>query len=717
MPYRCTLLALLLSSTAFATSMPSLSGPPATPIKPVVEDYFGTKITDPYRWLEDMKSAEFRDWLKAQANYADSMLATIPGRAALRQRLTALADAGASVGGIEQAAGRRFYLKTEPGKDGRRLYMHDGKGERLLLDPDTLGSAAAHVAIDWYSPSPDGRLVAVGVSAGGSEDSELRLLELASGKWLPERIDGAGLNSELGWLHDGSGFFYNRLPPADAKGERERYNKSATYLHKLGTPVASDTGLLGYGLDPARPFDIADIVHLDTVPGSHFVLAEVLHGDAVEHSYYIAPLAKLNGSATPWQRIVTPADKVAGAWLHGDTLYLRSNLDAPRGKLLALDLHHPELAKAKTVLAESPAVLREVAVARDALYIRASEGGVDKLIKLVHGGKAREMALPVQGTIRDLSTDPTRPGALLRLESWVASPRVLALNGKGKLADTGLIKPLAVDFKDYAAKRVMVKSHDGVEVPLSLIAAKAIKRDGSHPTILSGYGAYGITMEARFSATRLAWLEQDGVIAVCHVRGGGEFGEAWHRAGYIQTKANTAKDFIACADYLVKEGYTSPARLAGTGGSAGGITIGGAITARPELFAAAQSAVGISDMLRMELTPNGPPNIAEFGTVTREADFRAMLPNSPYHRIKDGVAYPAVIVTTGANDPRVDAWMPAKLAARLQAASNSHKPVILRVDYDGGHGMGSTKSQQVAESADVWSFFLWRMGVAAYQPK
>ncbi|GAB3261268.1 prolyl oligopeptidase family protein [Chitinimonas naiadis] len=714
MSNRLTLLAFALVATAQAAP---LTAPPATPARPVVDDYFGTKISDPYRWMEDMKSADFRDWLKAQANYADGVLATIPGRTALKQRLTELADASVSVAGIEQAAGRLFYLKTEPGKNGRRLYVRDAKGERLLLDPDTFGSAEAHVAIDWYSPSPDGHLIAVGVSAGGSEDSELRLLDLRTGEWLKERIDGAGLNRQTGWLPDGSGFFYNRLPPADAKGERERYNKSAAWFHKLGTPVSDDQPLFGYGINPDMPFDIADIFYINTAPGSHFALVEVLHGDAIEHSYYIAPLNKLAGAKTAWQRVAAPADKIADAWLHGDTLYLKSNLDAPRSKLLALDLHKPALAHAKLVLPESRAVLREASIASDALYVRASEGGVDKLIRLPFKGKSSEVALPVKGTLRELVSEENRPGVLLRLEGWVESPRVFALNGKtGKVSDTGLIKPSPISFAGYEAKRVMVKSHDGVEVPLSLIAAKGIKLDGSHPTIVSGYGAYGITMEARFTPNRLAWLEKDGVMAVCHVRGGGEFGEEWHRAGFIQTKANTAKDLIACADYLVQQGYTSPAKLAGTGGSAGGITIGGAITARPELFAAAQSAVGVSDMLRMEFTPNGPPNIAEFGTVTKESDFRAMLSNSPYHRIKDGVAYPAVIVTTGANDPRVDAWMPGKLAARLQA-SGTQKPVILRVDYDGGHGMGSTKAQQVAESADVWSFFLWRMGVAGFQPQ
>lgn len=717
MSYRPSLLAFAVFATLPVFSA-SLGTPPATPVRPVVETYFGTQVSDPYRWLEDMKSAEFKAWLKDQALYAQQVLATIPGRLALQQRLIGLADASTSIAGLEVAAGRMFYLKTEPGKDGRRLYVRDIKGERLLLDPDTLKTEESHVAIDWYSPSPDGHLIAIGVSSGGSEDSELRLLDIKTGKWLADRIDRAGLNGQLGWADDGKSFFYNRLPAPDAKGVTERYNKSASYQHVIGQDVSKDVALMGYGVNTAMPFDIADIVTLKTAPGSPYVLAEVAHGDAIEHSFYVVTRDKLQGPATPWQRVAKPEDKIAEAWLHGDQLYLKSNLDAPRGKLLQLALKQADLSKATVALPQAKYVIREANAARDALYVRASEGGVDKLIRLSYQGVVTELTLPVNGTVRDLTTDPVKPGAVYKVEGWVESPRIYRYDSKlDKHLDTKLLKPSPVSFAGYEAKRVMVKSHDGVEVPLSIIAAKGIKLDGTHPTIVTGYGAYGITMEARFSANRMGWLEQDGVMATCHVRGGGEFGEEWHRAAYIYNKANTAKDMVACAEYLIKEGYTSPAKLAGTGGSAGGITIGGAITARPELFAAAQSAVGVSDMLRMELTPNGPPNIAEFGTVTKENDFRAMLSNSPYHRIRDGVAYPAVIVTTGANDPRVDAWMPAKLAARLQAATSSQKPVLLRVDYDGGHGMGSTKAQQVNESADVWSFFLWRMGVPAFQPK
>ncbi|WP_186293317.1 prolyl oligopeptidase family serine peptidase [Chitinimonas sp. BJB300] len=696
-----------------ATAVPL---PPDTPVKPVQEDYFGTTVSDPYRWLEDMQSSEWKRWLKQQADYAEGVLAQIPGRAKLQTRLQQLTDASATVAGVEQAAGRSFYLKSEPGRNGRRLYMRNAQGvESLLLDPDSLVSSGAHYAIDWYSPAPDGRLIAVGVSQGGSEDSELRLLDLQTGQWLEERIDRAGLNNQLGWLPDGKTFFYNRLPQADTQGQRERYNKSAVYLHHVGEPVERDVAVLGWQIAPQHHFEIADIPYVSVAKGASYALATVLHGDATAKSYYIAPLDKISGPDTTWRRIISPADQVTDVVQHGEKLYLLSTLNAPRGKVLELDPNRTAVAKAKVLLPQAGGVIRHVQPAADGLYVKRSDGGIDQLLKVAYVGKAKVLKLPVKGTLRELSADTESRGALFKLEDLTTAPQYYSFDGKVLTGKT-LMSPSTVSFTDAVSERVMVKSHDGVQVPMTILMPRGMKRNGSNPAIVWGYGAYGMTMEARFNPQNKAWLEQGGLMATCHVRGGGEYGETWHRAGYIQTKANTALDLVACADYLVKQGYTSPAKLAGQGRSAGGITIGGAITARPDLFTAANSAVGISDMLRMELTPNGPPNVAEFGTVTRKTDFRVMLNNSPYHRIKDGVAYPAVIVTTGANDPRVDAWMPAKLTARLQAASSSDKPVILRVDYDGGHGMGSTKAQQVAETADVWGFFLWRMGVPGFQP-
>ena len=693
---------------------------PPTPVGSVTDTYLGIVVLDPYRWMEDMKSAEWQAWLKAQAVHTDEVLARIPGRDAMRKRLVELADAGEIMGNVAQAGGRLFYLKIEPGRSNRRLFMRVGTTgpEQLLLDPDKLPAENGHHNIDFYSPSPDGKRVAVGVSAGGSEASVLRVYDTVAKRFLPDTIDRAGLNTEIGWRPDNRSFFYNRLPAPGPDGKGEKYNKSAVYLHALGRDAARDPAVIGWGVHPERSFAVPDLPYVFTAAGSRWAMAVVLHGDAREVSVYVTPLAEVEGPATPWRRLIGPDEMVSRVALAGDAVFALSQMDASRGKLARYDLSRPGAAAA-VVMPQGRVVLRGVYAAKDAVYVRALDGGISRIYRApLDGSPITELALPFEGTVGDMMVSTVRDGLMLRLEGWTRSPVIYRIDAKGKVTDTDLQKPIAINMSGIVAERVMVKSHDGVEVPLSILSRKDAPRDGSHPTIVTGYGAYGIALEPRFSTLRLGWLERDGVFAICNVRGGGEFGADWHNGGRVLTgtKQNTVSDFIACAEYLIAQGYTSRAKLAGTGRSAGGITIGGAITQQPELFAAAQSAVGMSDMLRMETTPNGAPNVAEFGTVANPEHFKVMYAISPYHRVKDGTRYPAVIVTTGANDPRVDAWLPGKMAARLQAATSSGKPVLLRVDFDGGHGMGSTKAQWTAEEADVWSFFLWQMGEPGFQP-
>lgn len=691
---------------------------PPTPAKPVSDNYHGTVVVDPYRWMEDMKSAEFQTWLKAQADYAKASLARIPGRTALRERLGQLADAGETTAGYEIAGGKLFYMKRAPGQNQLRLWVRDGLdgADRELLDPNNVPGEPGKHAIDWSKASPDGRLLALGLSSGGSENSVLRVLDVATGKLLGEAIAHTGLNQYgVGWLADGSGFAYNRHP-AD-----ERYNKSAVFLHRLGDDPARDQPLFGWEVSKRERFAVPDLPYVYLSKDSRWALAEVLHGDAVERSYWVAPVAQLKGAATPWRRIIVPADKVTQAVVAGDKLYALTQRKASRRELVALDLGgRGTFAKAKVALPAGESVLQKLEVAPDAIYVKALDAGVSKLWRVERKGSAvSTLKLPFEGTVREIAPLEKGGGVLVLHDGWTEPPQSLVLSTQAAPRRTDLQKAVAIDTSGVQAQRVMVKSHDGVMVPLSILSSKTAPLDGMRPTVVTGYGAYGITQEPRFSATRLAWLERGGVLAVCHVRGGGELGEDWHRGGYIATKQNTVSDFIACAEHLIAHKYASPASLAGTGGSAGGITIGGAITQRPELFAAAQSAVSLSDMLRMELTPNGAPNVAEFGTVTNPAHFKSMYALSPYHRVVDGRAYPAVIATTGANDPRVEAWMPGKFAARLQAAnpqSFANKPVLLRVDFEAGHGMGSGVAQRLDETADVWSFFLQQFGDPAFQP-
>ena len=689
------------------------AAPPPTPSMAVVDSYFGVQVSDPYRWMEDSKSTEFQTWLRVQNAFTEQTLAQLDGRAVMRERVLELAQQSPNVRDLQPNSNLLFFLASDPGHPRRRLMVEDRRsGERrVLVDPVTLERNGKPMAVDWFKASPDGTKVALGLSEGGSEDSILRVLDVKTTQWLSENIDRTGVNGAwtIVWLADNRRFFYERTP------EGERYDKSRLYLHELGRDPARDPALWGYGVHPNIHLDTHDYTYLRTDPDSEFVVAVVVPGVANERRFYSARLTDLVAGKAQWRLLAGGEAQWFRGYLHGKDLYVLSHDAAPRNKVLRIDLSRPG-SEPELALPGGSTVLADAVVARDALYVSGIDAGVGRIFRVPYGhGPVAPVALPFDGSVREMASDPRRDGFLLKLEGWTQSPRILEVTNHG-VHDTRLLPPAHADFSDIAVTRMLVPSHDGVQVPLTILAPKGVALDGRNPTILTGYGAYGFASEPRFDPKLLAWLERGGIYAVAHVRGGGEYGEEWHKAGQILTKSNTILDFVACADYLVDRGYTSPAKLAGTGTSAGGITIGGAITERPELFAAAQHNVGEADLLRSELQPTGPANVPEFGTVKRKYQFLAMLSNSPYHRVVDGTAYPAVIITTGANDPRVSPWQPGKFAARLQAASVSGKPVLLRVDFDGGHGVGATDAQQAAVVADVWSFFLWQMGDPAFQP-
>jgi prolyl oligopeptidase len=393
--------------------------------------------------------------------------------------------------------------------------------------------------------------------------------------------------------------------------------------------------------------------------------------------------------------------------------------DALRYKVLRLDARHPDLASAETIVPPGQAVVSGINPAKDALYVQLLDGGISRVLRVPYGShpQAEEVNLPFKGTAY-VSSDMRLPGALLYLTSWTKAFEICLYDPDTRQVTDTKIQPLGPydDPTNVESIETEVRSYDGTEVPLSITYPKGMKLDGSNPALLEAYGAYGFPIPPNFDSMRLAWYEQGGVYAVCHVRGGGEYGEEWHLAGKQATKPNTWRDFIACAQYLVDQKYTSPAHLAGEGGSAGGILIGRAFTERPDLFGAAIDQVGCSDMLRIETTANGVPNIPEFGSTKTEDGFKALYAMSSYHHIKEGTAYPAVLLETGFNDPRVDSWQMAKMTAQLQAATASGKPILLRVEYQGGHGgIGGTEKQEQERLADEWSFLLWQFGVSGFQ--
>jgi prolyl oligopeptidase len=443
----------------------------------------------------------------------------------------------------------------------------------------------------------------------------------------------------------------------------------------------------------------------------------VIAGVQREVALHTAPLDTIGKPGTPWVKVTGFDDKVTDAVVHGDSLYLLTYRDSTRFSVLRTSLSQPDLKRAPTVIGASQRVIMSLAAAKDALYYEVRDGAVKRLLRRPWtAAQGQEVRLPLEGSASIMAARPDVQGAILGLSGWTRARQVYSVDASGKAANTGLqpLGPFGAPA-GLVASEVRVKSHDGAMVPLSIIHRADVKLDGSNPTLLYGYGAYGITEEPGFRATRLAWLEKGGVYAVANVRGTAVYGQDWYKAGYKATKPNTWKDFIACAEYLVAQKYTTAQKLGILGGSAGGILVGRAMTERPDLFAAVVPAVGLLDAVRAETTANGIPNIPEFGTVKKEDEFRALLAMSSYHHVREGTAYPAVLLMHGVNDPRVDYWHSSKMAARLQAASTSGKPVLLNLDFDAGHGIGSTKLQRQREIADIYSFIFWQAGHPQFQ--
>jgi prolyl oligopeptidase len=700
------------------------ASPPVAPVRPVTDVYFGTPVVDPYRYLENLKDPEVQGYMKAQAGYTRGVLDAIPGREALLARIHALANSDTRRGGFVQRGQRYFYLVSEPGAQQPKLVWRDGVGgeEHLLLDPSTLGAGTAtHYALDYFQPSWDGKTIAYGLSAGGSEASVLQVTDVATGQVLPEKIEGAH-DSVVTWRPDNRSFFYMKFakPTPDTPANETEYN-ARTYLHVLGKGPDGESDPVVFGRGVSRlVVPEGQGTYVVGNPKSSWFLAIANHNmDDNPSTIFASPLARTTGPTTAWKKVADVGDGISDVALRGDTLYFLSRKDASHFRILATSLAKPDVQHPRVIVPEGKGVVTGFGLAQDGLYYRVRDGAESQLIHTDFDGKgARPVPMPYAGNVFGPITDPDRPGALFSLQSWSRPALLYAYDPARDLTtDSGLQPPSTIDASQIESKEVLVTSYDGTQVPLSIVYRKGLVLDSSHPTILEGYGAYGIVSESYFGATRIAWIERGGVYAVAHIRGGGEYGEDWHRGGMMKTKLNTVFDFIACGQYLVDQKYTSSKKLAANGGSAGGITVGGAMTWRPDLFAVILDQVGMSDTLRSETEPNGPPNVSEFGSVKTEDGFHGLYAMGAYQHVRDGTPYPAVMFVTGANDPRVAPWHMTKMTARTQAATSSGKPVLLRIDYDAGHGIGSNRSQFEQELADLWSFALWQMGDPAFQPK
>ncbi len=711
---------------AMAVAHAQVAKPPVAPVKPVTDTYWGQDVVDPYRWLEDQSSTESKAWMKGQADYARAMLDSLPGRKAFAAEMTRYMNAEEfTISDVQLAGDYVFYRKRQRDEIIASLYVRKASGgaEKLLVDMAKMGTAEHHMSLDQYAPSEDGKLVVVGISPGGSEVQTAHIYETTTGRELPEKIERFQGGS---FSVDGKILYYLQLEDLGPHGNPiDKYRRPKEWAHTIGSPMTEDKVAVGQGVSADMAVPDYNFPFAIPTPTSKRVLGFVLPGVETFREVYVADPSALT-THTGWVKVAGAADKVTEAALEGNDLYLVSFDGTPNGKLLKTSAEHPDVKTAQVVVAPSDLVFSGGFIgsgvlqqASDALYLRVIDKGYGQVLRLPYtaGAKATLMTVPQGMQVSGVATDALISGAVLDLDSWISAGDFYRYDAKtAALTQMELRQKNEIDPKDVVAEEVQVKSWDGTMVPLTILSKQGLVKNGSAPTAMIGYGAYGDAFTPEYRRRYNAWLERGGVLAVTHVRGGGEFGESWHLAGKKLTKPNTWRDFIASAEYLIDNKYTSSAKLGIWSQSAGGILIGRSFTERPDLFAAAVDGVPCSDMLRMETGPNGPANIPEFGSVKTQAGFEDLYAMSAYYHIQQGVKYPAILMTAGANDPRVDPWQGGKMAARLQAATGGDKPVLLRVNYDAGHGITDTVSQQVSDWTDIFTFFLWNFGEPDFQP-
>jgi prolyl oligopeptidase len=713
----------VLATLAMLVQAPAPWSYPPTKTVDATDTYFGRTYKDPYRWLENLKDKDVETWFKVQADLTDGLLAKIPARDALANEWMALDKLKpATFSQITYEHGRVFYKKTLGGENVGKLYYRDGwKGaEQLLFDPagfSPTGAKPGDVAtIVSYTPSPDGQHVVLALSAAGAEYSELRPIEVESRKLLSDTIYPS--YGALSWTLDSKSFLYDAGKVADIKSPEIELNRK-TRLHTLGADVSSDPDFFSNESYPdleispkEMPMAFIDESYPAYVVGSVGTVQN-------EMRLFIAPTAQMTpNTKVKWSVLALPSDNlVRGIVFYKDHVYAVTHAGAPRYKIVRTRVDHPDWKTAETVVAEGKDSIQSITHSKSYMFVVYSNGVVGRLVKYtLDTGKATEVKLPASGTI-DVNCPDFRTNECIVIATSWTQPTTLYDFDAEKDTFTKSLFNTAVSypgFENLVTEEVEVPGHDGAMIPLSIIHRKDLKLDGSASAILEGYGAYGISMTPGFNVRRSIALHGV-VLAYAHARGGSEKGEAWYKAGYKTTKPNTWKDFISAAEYLIKRGYTSADKLAGTGTSAGGILISRAVTERPDLFAAAVCNVGVANALRVEFSPNGPVNTPEFGTVQDATEAPALYEMDGVQHVKTGVKYPALLGVAGWNDPRVVPWQPGKFVAAMQAASTSGKPVLLKVNYDNGH-FTEEKTVTFRNFAGQFAFMLWQTGHKEFQP-
>jgi prolyl oligopeptidase len=683
---------------------------PQTPKKPVSTKYQNLTVEDSYQWLEQDNDPQVKAWSDAQNQRTRQYLDNLPDRAAIEKQLTEwYAKTSPSYSSLVSRPGILFAMKFQPPKQQQLLVTlasaDDLKSEKVVLDPNIL-DAKGTTAIDWFVPSLDGKYVAVSLSKGGSEDGTLHFYETATGKALPDTIAHVQYPTAGGsaaWNADGSGIYYTRFPRNGERPEIDLNFYQQIYFHKLGTPDTQDT----YSIGKEFP-RIAEIALAASRDGK-YILATVANGDGGDFAHYLLVPDR------SWKQITQFTDQIKLARLGRDNaLYLVSRAGAPRGKILRLPLEVPELKNAIEIVAAGEAVIERVVPSTEALYVGDLLGGPSQIRRFDLNGK-NESIIPIPQISAVEEMLALENGSLLFRDVSYSEPAAWFHCGRGETqpAKTALRNMSPVSFADIEVRREFATSKDGTKIPLNIIFRKGMKRDRQNPTLLYGYGGYGISMSPNFDFTRRLWFDRGGVYVVANIRGGGEFGEDWHKAGNLTNKQNVFDDFAAAAEYLIKQQYTRPEKLAIQGGSNGGLLMGAMITQHPDLVRAAVSSVGIYDMLRVELAPNGAFNVTEFGTVENPEQFKALYAYSPYHQVVDGTEYPSILMMTGANDGRVAPYHSRKMTARLIEANKSENPILLRTSSSAGHGQGTALSERIKQLADIYAFLFAQLGMTA----
>jgi prolyl oligopeptidase len=733
-------------------------------------DYHGTIVEDRFQWLERAEDPAVIRWTAMQNRSARNHLDKLSTRSEVQLELQRLLNAvGPGYGSLKARQDAYFALKFQPPAQQAALVTFHSltnlADERTILDPNLLDSQGT-TSVDFYEPSRDGKFVAVSLSEKGSEAGTLRVYETATGRKLADSIPRVNFptgGGSIAWNEDSSGFFYTRYPAPGEKPEADQRFFQQVYFHKLGTAVSEDRYEIG------RDFPRIAEIELTASDDARHIVAAVANGDGGEYAYHLRTPSgqwrQIAGFSDGVKQVAFGRDPLYIEWPRDNALYLLSRKDAPKGKILRVPLEQPTLQAATEAIRESTNVIEGFVLSSSGIYIEDIEGGPstvrfhdfymkaradaareddesdaadenenkDEQTETANQdsqqgnegensrrgrrerGPRNEWRLPLQGTFSVQEMFCPRGDQLIFRTVGFTSPyewRVYNPSvSRSRAQSTELEGKSPADFRDIEVVHEYAISKDGTRIPMSIIRRKGTRLDGKAPTILTGYGGFGITTKPRFDLASRVWLDQGGMVAVANLRGGDEYGEAWHQAGRLTKKQNVFDDFIACAELLIRSNYTSSARLAIEGGSNGGLLMGAALTQRPELFRAVVAHVGIFDMLRVELDPNGQFNTTEFGTVKVAEQFQALHAYSPYHRVQDRTPYPAVLFLTGEHDGRVNPAHSKKMTARLQAATSSRHPVLLRTSANSGHGIGTALEERIAQLVDVYSFLFEELGV------